>query len=76
MKIHGGDNPFQAAGLLDIYCCYRGWFIGIEAKTPVGGLSKLQEKTLRDIEAAGGCAAVVTSVEEVTSLLSKLERER
>ena len=39
-------------------------------KQPGGRLSRLQEVTLKKIEAAGGVAVMVTSVDEVKSTLA------
>jgi hypothetical protein len=75
-KIHGGDNPFQEAGIPDILACYRGWFIGLEVKQPGEEPSPLQRKVLNEIERAGGIALVVSTVAEVASLLAKLKGKR
>lgn len=69
-KTHGG--MYGTAGLPDIICCYRGRFVGLEVKTPSGKLTKLQETTLRRIQAAKGQAFKVTSVEEVKEILQNL----
>jgi len=67
-KTHGG--MYGTAGLPDIVCCYRGCFVGLEVKQPGKTLTVLQGKTITKINAAGGIAAKVTSVEEVKTLLA------
>ena len=78
-KIHGGtkgeEAVFQEAGLPDLLVCYKGRFGGIEVKAPGGKPSRLQLYILDEIEAAGGFTAVVSTVEEVLDLLSKIEEE-
>lgn len=66
-KEHGG--MYGTAGIPDIICCYRGEFYAFEVKGPHGKLTKLQEKTIRDIQAAGGQAYVVRSVSEVQRIM-------
>jgi hypothetical protein len=68
-KIHGGDNPFQSVGIPDLLCCFYGRFVGLEAKIPGNKPSAIQRATLRQIEAAGGIARVVYSVEDVDKAL-------
>jgi hypothetical protein len=72
VKIHGGDNPFQQVGIPDLLCCVRGQFVGLEVKQPGEEASPMQKKVLREIEAAGGIAAVVSTVGEVVDLLGDL----
>ncbi len=67
-KTHGGS--MQIAGLPDIIGLYHGRFVALEVKRPkLGRLTKLQEKILGLICAAGGIAGVVTSVEEVQQII-------
>lgn len=66
-KEHGG--MYSTAGIPDIICCYNGRFIAFEVKGPRGKTTKLQEKTIRDIQAAGGQAYVVRSVSEVQRIM-------
>ena len=61
-KTHGG--MYGTAGIPDIIACVDGRFVGLEVKQPGGKLTRLQEATLGRIRAAGGVAAMVTSVEE------------
>jgi hypothetical protein len=47
------------AGVPDFLCCMDGRFLAIEAKANGGKPTALQEKNLRDIEAAGGITCVL-----------------
>ena len=71
IKTHGG--PRQVAGLPDLFVCVDGQFIGLEVKHQKPGESdahargratRQQLEQIRRIEAAGGTAAVVLTVEE------------
>lgn len=75
-KIHGEEGAYQEAGIPDLLVCYRGQFIGLEAKMPGNKPSPLQKMVLREISKAGGTAAVVYSVKEVEALLAELDRKR
>lgn len=75
-KIHGEEGSYQEAGIPDLLVCWRGRFIGLEVKLPGNTPSPIQEKVLREIKGSGGIASVVSSVEQVRSLLAKLEKKR
>lgn len=66
-KEHGG--MYGTAGIPDIIACVGGRFYGFEVKTEKGKPTALQEATIRKINAAGGTAAVVRSVDEVKAVL-------
>ena len=66
-KEHGG--MYGTAGLPDIVCCLCGRFFAFEVKTTTGQLTNLQEHTIERIQAAGGRAFVVRSVEDVDAIL-------
>lgn len=66
-KEHGG--MYGTAGVPDIICCYCGRFLGFEVKTDKGQPTKLQLATIRKINAAGGIAMVVRSVDEVKAAI-------
>lgn len=72
-KEHGGR--YGTAGVPDIICCCHGRFVGLEVKTATGRTTALQDLAIRDINQAGGTAAVVRSLDEVKRLLSGLEAE-
>ncbi|MEW8997915.1 MAG: VRR-NUC domain-containing protein [Thermoanaerobacter sp.] len=69
-KEHGG--MYGTAGISDIICCYKGRFVAFEVKRPGKQLTKLQEKTIKDIQTAGGQAYVVRSVDEVKKIMEEL----
>lgn len=64
IKTHGG--PYARQGTPDLLACIEGYFIGLEVKLPgkEDTLTPLQEETIRTINAEGGFASMVTSVEE------------
>jgi len=66
-KTHG--SMYGTAGIPDIIACIEGRFYAFEVKQPSGHLTLLQGATLRKIEAAGGVAVKVTSVEEVKAVI-------
>lgn len=47
------------SGVPDFLCCVNGEFLAIEAKAGKGTTTALQEKNMREIEAAGGRTLVV-----------------
>lgn len=66
-KEHGG--MFGTAGIPDIIACIGGRFYGFEVKAETGKPTKLQEAVMRKINAAGGTALVVRSVDEVRAVV-------
>ena len=66
-KEHGGK--YGTAGIPDIIACIGGRFYGFEVKTDTGKPTKLQEAVMRKINAAGGTALVVRSVDEVRAVV-------
>lgn len=73
-KEHGG--PYGTAGVPDIICCYKGRFLGLEAKLPGGRLTELQKRSIERIHAAGGIACRVESVEDVKAVIRRADMER
>ena len=73
-KEHGG--PYGTAGVPDIICCYKGRFLGLEAKLPGGRLTELQKRLIERIHAAGGIACRVESVEDVKAVIRRADMER
>lgn len=69
-KEHGGQ--FGTAGIPDLIVCYKGKFIAFEVKRPGGKPTLLQKITLNKIEKAKGIAKIVTSVEQVKSIIENL----
>lgn len=47
------------AGVPDFLCCVNGRFVAIEAKANGGKTTALQDKNIRDIQAAGGITCVL-----------------
>ena len=73
-KEHGG--PYGTSGIPDIICCYKGRFLGLEAKLPGGKLTALQRRALDRINAAGGIGRRVESVDDVKAVIAQADRER
>ena len=73
VKIHGA--AYQTAGLPDIIAIDRhGRFVGLEVKRPIiGKVTRLQEKTLQDINLGGGYAVVVRSLEDSFAAIAASE---
>lgn len=70
IKTHGS---LHLAGLPDILGCVRGYFIGIEVKTPTtrGTVTPRQEAFLAAISEAGGITGVATSVTEALEIVDQ-----
>lgn len=66
VKIHGG--PFQQAGIPDIIGCWKGRFIGIEAKMPGNGPSGIQKLTLTALEKSGARVGIAYTVKEALAI--------
>lgn len=62
-KAQGG--PYGYNGIPDICGTIDGHFFGFEVKRPGGKPTALQKEVIRRINAAGGTALVVTTVEQV-----------
>ena len=73
-KEHGG--PYGTSGVPDIICCYKGRFLGLEAKLPGGRLTELQKRALDKINRAGGIARRVESVDDVRAVIRLADEER
>jgi len=72
-KEHGG--MYGTAGIPDVIVCYKGRFIAFEAKVGYNKPTVLQEQTINQINKAGGCATVVTSVAAVKEVLAAFDKE-
>ena len=72
-KEHG--SPYGTSGVPDIICCYKGRFLGLEAKLPRGRLTALQKRALEKINRAGGIARRVESVDDVKDIIAQADRE-
>ena len=65
---------YGRSGVPDIIVCYNGYFIGIECKAGTNKPTPLQEKNLKDIQAAGGVSLVVNedNISTVGEILQNL----
>lgn len=70
-KIHGSST--MMAGLPDLIVCYRGVFLGIEAKCPGNKPSKVQLLVHTKIARAGGTAIVAYSVQDAERALDAID---
>jgi Holliday junction resolvase len=52
-------NGFRRAGIPDIICCVRGFFLAIELKAGKGKTTALQDREIAAINSHGGHAMVV-----------------
>jgi hypothetical protein len=52
-------GPFGKAGTGDLIICWWGVFVMIEVKSDDGELTDLQRHVLKEVQAAGGVAAVL-----------------
>jgi Holliday junction resolvase len=68
VKFHG--SGYSRRGVPDLLVCHEGRFYGLEVKQPGGHVTPLQRHELKTIEAAGGAAAVVRSVEEALAVVA------
>ena len=75
-KMHGG--PHMPKGLSDIIGCHKGRFFAFEVKVPgrENTLTEIQQAKLEAVEAAGGIAAVVTSVDEAKEVFRSVRKKK
>ena len=71
-------GAFSTIGVPDFLCCYKGRFIGIEAKAGSNKPTALQEKNLEDIRKAGGVGLVINekNLIELINTLKEQDDER
>ena len=67
-------SGYGNSGVPDFLVCYKGWFIGIEAKAGKGKTTALQDMNLEKITAAGGLTLIVNefNLQAVNNLLTTL----
>ena len=70
-KEHG--SVYGTNGVPDIICCYKGRFLGLEAKLPGGRLTELQKRAIEKMNRAGGIACRVESVEDVKRVIERAD---
>lgn len=58
-RVSPRGGPFGKAGCPDDIICWMGTFIAIEVKSSEGSPSALQMLALKEIQAAGGIAAIL-----------------
>lgn len=58
-RVSPRGGPFGKAGCPDDLLCWMGIFIAIEVKSLEGEVSALQKLSLKEIQAAGGVAAIL-----------------
>lgn len=63
------------AGVPDLLCCYRGFFLAIEVKQPGKRPRPLQQHQLNQITAAHGLALCATSADQVAEQLDRIDQE-
>lgn len=71
-KVHG--NEYMMAGLPDMVACYRGMFIGLEAKMPGNDTSPRQRYVHAKIREAEGLVLVPYSVADALKALDLIDQ--
>lgn len=69
-KVHG--SIYMKAGIPDIICCYKGYFIGIECKVGKNKMSKIQEEHMNMIVRAGGIHILAYKLDDVIKVINML----
>jgi hypothetical protein len=71
------QGAYSQAGIPDVLCILDGHYFGFEVKRPIlGTATDLQKKRIREIEQAGGTAAVVIWPEECFRIIDTWRKER
>jgi Holliday junction resolvase len=66
-------SGYGKAGVPDFVCCYKGFFIGIEAKAGAGQPTQLQVNNLASIIDAGGISMIVNESNVDTQIVGWLK---
>jgi pantoate kinase len=68
-------SGYGNSGVPDFLVCYKGWFIGIEAKAGKGKTTALQDLNLDNIKKAGGLTLIINefNLQGINSLLNTLK---
>lgn len=69
------NGAYAKPGDPDIVVCYRGRYLGIEAKAPNGRQSDIQRARQRQLERAGGVYVLARSVGDVAAALDAIDEE-
>ena len=64
---------FGKSGVPDIIVCYKGRYIGIEAKTYDGNFSEWQKTRKAQIEAAGGICIFARSLDDIRKVMEEMK---
>jgi Holliday junction resolvase len=69
-------NGFGRAGIPDIICCVRGFFLAIELKAGKGKTTALQDREIMAINIHGGKAMVVNenNIDEVKEVITWIKK--
>lgn len=70
---NGGFRKSPTPGLSDLICSHKGRFMAIEVKTPKGKTTEDQEKFLKCCRATKSIGCVVTSVDDIITVLKELD---
>jgi Holliday junction resolvase len=65
----------SVAGIPDLICCHRGFFIAIEVKQPGRHPTPAQRHQLDSVTRAHGLAIVATSPHQVAEQLDRIDQE-
>lgn len=68
------QGAYSKKGDPDMVLCYKGMFVGIEAKTYEGAQDTWQAVRMDQIHKAGGIYAIVRSVDAAQQLLDEIDR--
>jgi hypothetical protein len=71
---HFRYNANVTYGMPDIIVIYRGYFVGIEVKTPTGRATELQQRMKDSIEEAEGYYIFAKSIEDVYKIIRRIEK--
>jgi hypothetical protein len=68
-------SGYGNSGVPDFLVCYKGWFIGIEAKAGKGKTTALQDLNLDNIKKAGGLTLIINefNLQGINALLNTLK---
>lgn len=66
------QNGMGQVGIPDFICCWNGRFLAVETKAPgkLNNTTPNQERVIKEIRGAAGCAFVVDSVAMLDELLN------
>jgi Holliday junction resolvase len=67
------NADMNTVGIPDLIACYRGFFLGIEVKTPKGKLSDVQKVVGSEIRENLGYFIVPTCVQDVKDVLKEID---